>query len=194
MGPVNNANNASNAPCVPYAEELYTDGGVIGASRSEVGGTWAFLRTRHVPASACEEAGEVEIARASGFLSPGQVGESTVTNNNAELVALCAGILSLPDGWEGRINADSNVALGWVFRGWKTDSIPGGLLPYLGKAKAKLRRIRAAYRLLDGHPTKDQLARGYGKRGNPVSRFNQACDQECNRVKGEYLVATPAGK
>lgn len=115
-----------------------------------------------------------------------------IENNLVELVALLRGLRSLPDGWSGRVFSDNKNALGWTFpafqdgqgarRGdYKTNGVPTALRSYIHCTRRRLGRIEAM--LLDGHPTRAQLAEGWGKRGNPVSEWNAWCDAHCNAHK-----------
>jgi len=158
------------------AAEIYTDGGIIGHNPSCDGGTWAYCIVRD---------GVMHCDR-SGYLLPSDVAGDTVTNNNTELAAIMEAIEELPDGFVGRLNSDSRIALGWVFLGWKTENVPAPLLTRLEAVRARLSVLRLTWRLLDGHPTKAQLESGRGKRGNPCSEFNVFCDRECGRLAAAF--------
>jgi hypothetical protein len=64
--------------------------------------------------------------------------------------------------------------------------VPPGLAERLRRQRDRVPAVKDPLRvvLLDGHPTADQLAAGVGKRGNPVSKWNAACDAECSRQAG----------
>lgn len=158
------------------AAEIFADGGVVAVNPSPYAGTWAYVLVRD---------GEIVHDR-SGYLLPTDIGRDVVTNNNSELMAILAVISQLPDGFVGRVNSDSWIALGWVFQNYKTDSIPPALLAHLDAAKERLKSLRLTWRLLDGHPTKDQLATGRGKRGNPVSEWNARCDRVCSELAAKF--------
>lgn len=152
-------------------EELYADGGCIGPNPSPLGGTWAWVRTRD----------DAPIQAASGVLLPSDLHATQVSNNNSELYALLVALLTLPEGWDGRVNSDSQTALGWVFKGWKQDKIPPCLRDVLNALITSGKLLFLDSRLLQGHPTKEDLRKGVGaKRGLPVSIHNVACDAMCN--------------
>jgi len=165
---------------VPF--ELYTDGGNIGPNPSPHGGTFAW----------CQVVNGERVREASGIVLPEQVGLAQVSNNAAEIFALIHGIEELPPGWQGRVSSDSNVALCWMF------SKP---LDELSKApepiRVKIEALRKSgklsgisYRLLQGHPTKEDLERGIGrKRNRPVSVHNVHCDALCT-AKADWFKAS----
>lgn len=146
---------------------VYADGGVIGINPSPVGGTWAWC---HVNA-----AGE-RIQTASGIVRPwGNM--KAITNNLTEMIALVLALEALPAGWSGQIYSDSKITLGRVFLNWRCDGIPMALQARMHVATDRLGVYQ--WWLLDGHPTRAQLAAGIGKRGQPVSEHNVWCDHAC---------------
>jgi hypothetical protein len=153
--------------------DLYTDGGVIGRNPSTIGGTWAWRRVERYETTS--DAGVIEARGAY----------PTISNNMTELLALVKGLEALPEGWSGRVCSDSKIALGWVFWGYRRTLAVPSLCARADAAVARLGRLVPV--LHDGHPTRDQLAAGVGKRGNPVSEHNAFCDKECNRVGAEFL-------
>lgn len=166
---------------------VYADGGVIRVNPSPIAGMWA---TCHI------DAGGARVWSASGLVlaEPGDPYLSMVTNNQTELRALLAGLEALPDGWSGRVCTDSEVTI----RRFRDDARLAGIpLEWRKRLAYVLGRLGAlTYVLLDGHPTRAQLARqdelgewaaGVGKSGGPVSKWNQWCDQECTRIGREYL-------
>lgn len=155
----------------------YADGGVIGANPSSIGGVWAWC---HV-----DEAGR-RIATDSGVTLP-RASLPLITNNLTEMIALVRCLEALPAGWSGTVYSDSQVTLGRLFQGWKMNGIPPVLMRQGSAAVERLRTIH--WILLDGHPTKAQLAAGIGKRGNLVSEHNVWADAECNRRAREYQAA-----
>lgn len=155
---------------------LFTDGGVIGANPSTTGGTWAWVRVEN----------SKEVDRGVGLLLPETLGVQTVSNNNTELLALLRGIECLPDNWNGMVYSDSGIALGWVFRQFRLDSVPDYLRGLLSGTLigAKERGVVMDCRLLAGHPTKADLEAGYRVKKAPhypVSPFNVLCDDLCTR-------------
>lgn len=163
--------------------ELFCDGGVIGPNPSPLGGTFAWVLTRN---------GEA-IQEESGVLLPADIGQPAVTNNNSELYALLVGLEALPEGWQGRVNSDSQTALGWVFKCWDQRKIPAVLQDRLNDLIASGKILFLDSRLLQGHPTKADLALGVGaKRNLPVSRFNVRCDDLCTEEAERYKSRLPS--
>lgn len=150
----------------------YADGGIIGRNPSPIGGTFAWC---HV-----DEAGE-RVRVGSGMVLPGD-GDlpDLITNNVTEFAALVCCLEALPDGWSGPVHSDSRVTLWRLFHGWKMTGVPWSLVSFGSRALCRLGTLTPV--LLDGHPTKAQLAAGVGKRGGPVSPFNVWCDTECQRL------------
>lgn len=150
------------------AEKVYVDGGVVRQNPSPIGGTWACVLV---------DVNGRELDRASGFVSRESLGMD-VTNNFTELLAAVEGLERLPDGWSGTLHTDSNVTRCRIIgRNPGMNGIPQALRDRLAACKKRLGFIRVV--LLDGHPTRDQLFRGSGKRGNPVSKWNVLCDELC---------------
>ena len=148
---------------------LYADGGVIGSNPSPLGGTWAWCLV--------DEAG-ARVVWESGLVTPAEAG-GVVTNNVTELAALVYGLEALPIDFRGTVYSDSQVTLLRVFHAGKLSNVPVWLVRRL-QAVQKSGRLRGvSYTLLDGHPTRAQLAAGRGKRGNLVSEHNVWCDAAC---------------
>lgn len=152
---------------------IYADGGVIGSNPSSAGGTFAWCQV--------DELSE-RIRTGSGYVYPVEIGMPHVTNNVTELWALVAALESLPEGWAGTVYSDSHVSLLRLFKGASLNNVPTVLCSRMGLAIRRVDLKACTYVLLDGHPTKDQLVAGKGKRGNPVSVHNKWCDQECGRL------------
>jgi hypothetical protein len=154
---------------------IFADGGVIGLNPSRIGGTWAWRAV---------DAHGLPVAQGSGVHAWDGSGPG-VTNNLTEYLALLHGLESLPEGWSGQVCSDSKITLGRFFWGWKITGVPQ---PFVARGAAVLARLRVDQCtpvLLDGHPTRRQLAAGVGKRGHPVSIHNVFCDQECQRLARE---------
>jgi ribonuclease HI len=147
---------------------MYCDGGVVRRNPSPIGGTWACVFVGM--------AGE-EVERASGFVGRDHVGMD-VTNNYTELLATVEGMERLEDGWDGCIQTDSNVTrFRLTLEKPSMHGIPQALRDRLAACKARLGKFDVT--LLNGHPTKDELFKGVGRRGLPTSRWNVLCDQLC---------------
>lgn len=160
---------------------IYADGGVIGINPSAVGVTWAWVGV--------DAAGDV-VAQDSGVVrcTPEL---PALGNNFAELLAVVEALEAAPSGWSGTVHSDSRNTLGRVFEGWKLKSgVPGWLSARLRAAQARVDLARCRWVLLDGHPTAAQLAAGRGKRGNPVSIHNVACDRQCQALARATLALT----
>lgn len=151
---------------------LYADGGVIGPNPSLIGGTWAWCLV--------DAAGQ-RICDYSGVIRPSEAQVPAVTNNLTELLALVNGLDALPGGWQGTVYSDSWVSLQRVFLAAKLKNVPTWLVARLQNLQKSGKLADLSYVLLDGHPTKAQLAAGVGKRGHPVSEHNVFVDQECGR-------------
>ncbi len=158
---------------------LYADGGVIGKNPSAVGGTWAWI--------AVDERDQM-VTSDSSNITPHQAQVSEVTNNVSELCAILFGLTHMPTSWAGTVCSDSMVSLGRVFEGWKWNNVPGFLHQRYQLERARLVNwAQIRHVLLDGHPTRAQLAAGVGKRGHPVSRWNVECDRMCALAGERYL-------
>ena len=154
------------------AEWLYCDGGVIGVNPSPYGGTAAFVVL-------CEDKHVTHEGVA--IIRPAAIGLPAVSNNVSELVACLLGLRSLPDGWNGTIFTDSYVTrCRLVNEDPKFNGIPQELVREVWMHRERMRGLSVT--LLDGHPTKKQLAAGIGKRGNPVSEWNVWCDRVCTQA------------
>jgi ribonuclease HI len=154
---------------------LYADGGVILKNPSTIGGTWAW--------AAVDAQGNRVIER--GGVTPATE-TRVITNNHMEQIALTLALEAMPDGWSGKVYSDSQLALGRMFKGWRIRNLPANVAKRSAAAVARLGRIDIV--LLQGHPTKADLARGIGaKRGLPVSVHNVWADAECQRQAKAYL-------
>ena len=152
---------------------LFTDGGVIGANPSSIGGTWSYCLV-----DATGERTECD----SGIITPAQAGLPAITNNLTELLAIVKGREALPYAWTGTIHSDSWASLQRVFHHAKLANVPPWLVTRLQTLQRDGWFSGCHWQLLDGHPTKAQLAAGVGKRGGPVSAHNVWADQECTRL------------
>lgn len=173
---------SSNGPCKPMS--LYCDGGIIGRNPSAIGGTWAW----------CLVEGDQLVREKSGLIiGPAGVRHSSdhsvaqpVSNNLAELVAAILGIEALPMNWSGYVCSDSQVTIGRLFWMWKFTRIPQEWIWRAGSC-CLLRPGPIRPILLQGHPTKTDLACGIGKRRNlPVSKWNVYCHQQCSDQAAQY--------
>ena len=171
----------------PFPHALYCDGGLIGSNGNVEVGTYTWLQVDITQTYLCHESGLV-----TGFNG------RPVENNMVELVALLRGLRSLPETWSGTVFSDNVNALGWAGlirkrdgSSYKSDGVPDDLKRYLPKALARLGKIKGVH--LDGHPTPAELAKGIGHRGNPVSIFNQMCDDHCKAERVKYSLLHKTG-
>lgn len=160
---------------------LYADGGVVGKNPSTIGGTWAWCGV--------DAEGNRVVGR-GGFV-PATV--RPVTNNHTEQIAITLALEAMPDGWSGTVYSDSMIALGRVFKGWREKNLPRNVSERSAAAVARMGRVETV--LLQGHPTKADLAAGVGKkRGYPVSIHNVWCDKECGRQADAYRMRNLTAK
>lgn len=154
---------------------LYADGGVIKKNPSEIGGTWAWCAVNAKGERVMEEYGAVRATATR-----------TVSNNHTEQIALTLALEAMPNGWSGTVYSDSQIALGRVFKGWREQNLPANISRRSKAAVARLGKIETV--LLQGHPTKEDLKCGIGKKRNlPVSEHNVWCDKACRKAAEEYL-------
>lgn len=159
------------------AVAVYTDGGCVGANPSPVGITWAWLQV---------DAAGGHVAEAYGLLA--SPADRYLTNNLAELLAVIQAFEALPMGWTGTLYSDSDVTLGRLFRGNARAGVPAAWWKRAQAARDRLGFIAPV--LLQGHPTRADLARGIGaKRNLPVSRHNVYVDSLCKQAAREYAPA-----
>jgi ribonuclease HI len=158
---------------------LYTDGGVIGSNPSAIGGTYAYR--------VVDEDGSCE-GEAFVVASDRNRGLGLVTNNQTEMLAMLKGLKQLRSDFAGTIYSDSAVTLGRVFNGWKWNKIPMWMQAMYREERSRFQHWdQIQHVLLDGHPTRAQLAAGTGKRGHPVSEHNVWCDQACTEAGQRYM-------
>lgn len=162
---------------------LYTDGGVILKNPSPIGGTFAWVIVIN------DKVVDSEV----GVITPIEMMTDLVTNNQTELLAAIHGLHNIA-GMEKDVivHSDSSTTIGRVFKKFPFNNIPDWMVMLLKREQKRLEHFRTfRYVQLDGHPTKQQLAQGFGKRGNPVSKWNVLCDQMCNDAAQKYLDEHP---
>jgi ribonuclease HI len=158
--------------------ELYCDGGVMAVNPSPYGGMYAYRILSD---------GEVVHEHAE-IIFPYQAELPTISNNLTEMMALVCGLETLPIDWTGTVFSDSQVTLGRAFLGWKWNNVPEWLVKRFDNAKARLIHWeQIQWVLLDGHPTREQLLRGTGKRGHAVSAHNVWCDKACQMLVKQFM-------
>ncbi len=158
-------------------KQLFVDGGLIwdgSPGGSTIGGTWAWV--------AIDEQDEL-VSFDSGFIS---MPDRETTNNHTEFFATIKAMEAMDAGWSGTLSSDSKITLGRLFKGHNTKNLPN---EWVVSARRALNRLGVVTpRHLDGHPTKDHLKAGIGKRGNPVSKWNVKCDLLCAEAKEPYAL------
>ena len=163
---------------------LYADGGCIGSNPSPIGGTWAYVLIHND--------GETILKQDSGVITAEEM-ECPCTNNQMEFYAILRGMINANPNRLKMVCSDSNITLGRFFKGWSITNIPTWMLKSFREMKLLYNTnpftgaIKMKYTLIDGHPTKDQLENGFGKRGHITSKFNVLCDQMCNDAGIKYL-------
>ena len=158
---------------------VFADGGCIEANPSAKGGTWAWVHVAEGRA----------VRTDSGVLLPEQVGRH-VTNNQTEFLAVLLALEALPDGWSGEVGTDSQCTIWRWTKPVKKSALV--TLPYawLERMWAVKRRLgELTWVRLDGHPTEDDFLKDppTGKRGGPISRFQDWCDKECQRLAAAFV-------
>jgi len=156
-------------------EGIWCDGGCVGRNPSKWAGTWAFVHVFD---------GKV-IGKESGIVLPKEVKLPKITNNLTELYAAMKALAYLGTAdWTGRIYTDSQVTLHRITTGTKFAGIPDWMVDNI----LNMRRHRKwSAKLVGGHPTKRELIAGFNRRGKPVSKWNVACDVECQRLARKFL-------
>lgn len=151
---------------------VWVDGGLVGKNPAPAG-TWAWCLA--VPGGV---RGGRHVQR-SGVLTAEDVGLPAVTNNLTELLAVLAAAEALPAGWAGDLFTDSRITAGRWNRGLHPadPTVPEWLAARLALARS---RVRLTARLVRGHPTAEDLARGHDGHGVPVSEHNVWCDRSCS--------------
>ncbi len=109
---------------------------------------------------------------------------TSVSSNVVELIAMVEGILALPEGWSGHIGSDSIVSIHRLKL--KKPKLKG--VPTIWKDRtweARRRMGPCVFDHLFGHPSKDDLFRGFKiQKGRllPVSKWNVWCDDKCTEL------------
>jgi len=139
---------------------LYTDGGVIGANPSMVGGTYAYVIVK----------GKKAIHQEAGVYSPLKMGTSVVTNNQMELLAVVRGMLWAEDHGikVSVVYSDSQVTLGRVFHDWRLKNIPPWMVEQLKRIDMK-------------------GVQGEFVRGHNGDRWNEMCDRLATEAGQKFL-------
>jgi hypothetical protein len=167
--------------------QLFADGGIVGHNPSALGDTWAYRILAY----------DQIIKQASGSITPEQARVPAITNNLTEMIAVIRGFQALPADWRGQVLSDSQITLGRIFQGWKWHGIPLWLHHEFQAERKRLINFESLeFFLLQGHPTKAELAAGIGSRGYPVSEHNvwadKACGKEALKLKESFLILRDA--
>lgn len=169
--------------------EIWADGGVILKNPSPFGGTWAWC--------AVNDKGQI-VQSDSGFVPA--INSRMITNNDTEMIAVIKALESMPEHWAGTIYTDSAVTIARFKKIGsgnpelisKINHIPRNVLARAIAARDRVGRV--GFRLVKGHPTKQDISRGYkikkkedgSEKRIIVSRFNVWCDLECSRISLEH--------
>jgi len=173
------------------AAAIYTDGGCLLKNPSPYGGMWSWCAVDTLDARPLIKniiVGGVNseqkiIAHDSGLVQvrAGQL----FTNNNAEMIAAVKALEAMPDGWTGVLYSDSEVTLGRLFKNHALNGLAPNVVERMRAVLKRVGKVKGV--LLQGHPTRADLATGIGKkRGLPVSVHNVFCDNECKRLAKEW--------
>ena len=168
---------------------VYADGGCILANPSPHGGTWAYV---HV---AADGSAERKVRAMSGIVPARKFG-GPVTNNAMEFMAVLKALEALPDGWIGTVLTDSQVTITrWTGEGGRFTGIP---VSWIERMVAVKRRLGGTFWVqLAGHPTAEELRRGYRLKELPdgttraagaTSKWQVACDERCAALSLRYQV------
>lgn len=156
----------------PTATKIYCDGGVIGRNPSTVGGTWAYVLLEK----------DVELYKASGSITPADIGLPVVTNNVTELFAAVKALEMVPDKWSGHLITDSQVTLRRLMaKRPSLKGVPKCLVDMLWTQRNRAGRLFV--QLVKGHPTIAQLA----AQPHKYSRWNVLCDKMCGVAARRHL-------
>lgn len=155
-------------------ERLYCDGGVLGKNPSSHGGTFAWVLVLE----------DKILSHDYGLVTPADVGIDKITNNLTELLAVLRGLEAMPPLWKGLLFTDSLVTLKRMTNGNKFTNVPSFLAERAKKCREG-RKWKGV--LLKGHPSKQDLRKGYTARGRPVSPWNVWCDRKCQEIAQNFF-------
>ncbi len=167
----------------PSLPRLCTDGGLLSANPSDLGGSWAFVRVER----------DEMISHGAGWVRASEMPEGTVSSNQMEFLAVLRAFQSLSDGEIVVVISDSDVTLSR----WTGD----GRFGYAGipdewrrGMEWEIRRCGGLFwHQIAGHPSTARpskvdgltdLERGRkikkdGSAGLPVSKWNIEADRLC---------------
>lgn len=162
---------------LPFTNALYADGGCVGRNPSKEAGVWSWAHT----------ANNEFLRGHCGWVTPDVMGTKEVTNNQTEMLAMLYGLQALQPDWYGMVYSDSQVTLGRVFIDWRWKNIPYWMQEIYKVQRARLKNWdKIRWCLLAGHPTREQLAKGIGRNGLPVSIWNKWCDDSCQEAAADF--------
>lgn len=158
---------------------VYADGGCVKVNPSPYAGTFAVVYV---------DKDNREIGHVAGYLEPATAqGIETVENNLMETLAVLLGVEVLPDGWAGCVYTDNLNALRRITTPRKT-SFNGPAQQLRERCTIARERLpKMTGQLLCGHPTREEIARGRGKRGYPVSVHNVRANALCNETAARFI-------
>lgn len=179
--------------------DAYCDGGLMDASPSPKGGSWAFCLV---------DADGVHLVEDGGLVFPKDIGKRVVSSNVTEFMAMLRLIEALPDDWSGTCWTDSQVTMFRFMRLQKGQALEKDGVPEEWEMRGEAALLRlgtVSFKHLKGHPSEADLDRdhptdpslGKGwmiskKKGRAdrlyrVSRHQRWCDQYCSELCAAYL-------
>jgi hypothetical protein len=164
---------------------VYCDGGLVRTNPSPWGGVYAWVQVDTRTNTMLDNGG--------GLILPVQWETGSITNNQAELVAMLSAIGSWPLGVEGVLYTDSALTIGRVFGNDPLTNLPGRMAAWVRSTKRGPKIGLLSPMLIAGHPTKVDLGRGANADGRPVSEWNVWVDDECNRLKYQFEAGLKEG-
>jgi ribonuclease HI len=179
-------------------EAVFTDGGVILCNKSPYGGAWSWravapaegrpMMKGKIAGGVCADA--QEISHNSGLVLLPEGRGKLLSNNVTEMMAAIDVLEHMPEGWSGTLYTDSDVTRQRLFEHAALNGLPSNVVARMKAALARVGEVKGV--LLQGHPTKEDLRVGFGKkRGLPVSPHNLWCDKECGRLQNAWLEQHP---
>lgn len=176
-------------------EAVFTDGGVILCNKSPYGGSWAWRAVAPAESRPFVKDGIVggvcadaeEVSHNSGLVILPERAGKLLSNNVTEMMAAVDALENMPEGWSGTLYTDSDVTRQRLFEHAALNGLPSNVVARMERALVRVGDVKGV--LLQGHPTKDDLRVGFGKkRGLPVSIHNVWADHECGRLQDAWLM------
>lgn len=170
---------------------LFADGGVIEHNPSPKGGMWAWRLCKSDEPIGTNKIDNVvkDVINCNSFLVVPTVGN--ISNNITEMMAILNGLMACDPSWNLTVLSDSQIALKRIFSNWKWKHVPQQIHDMYDFQEERFggeeRMKSIPFMLLQGHPTNEELKKGVGDRGYPVSKHNVWCDKQCGLESEKYL-------